>query len=173
MTEVVRAPRIIFRIAKRKAAWESSPSEIIDTEFQDGGEVDLRPSVYEVEDAGPAITRIVAEHSAGAGLDPPRGALCFDTCGATSAPIAATPGEVPFAFARDAHREIQLRDRAALRGMIEALLRETERRREVAKADIHHYVATRFAAADREWKSFAENNAKAAGWSKLKARKTQ
>lgn len=173
MTAASTAAVVLLRVARRRSAWERSASEIIETEFQDGGEIDLRPSVYKVEDSPAAITRVVAEHSAGAGLDPPRGALCFDTAGATPAPAVPTPGEVPFAFARDAHHEIRLSDPAQLRTLVEALLRETDRRREVTKASLHEYVAASFAAADPEWTAFAASSEKAAGWAKLKARKTQ
>src|SRR5438045_8302918 len=105
---------ILLRVAKRRAAWES-PIELdslLKTEFRTReGEIDLTVSVYEIERGD--VLRAIVEHSAGVGLDPPRGGVGIDAASDRSS--VDTPGETGFRFTNAAHRELRFADEDDLR----------------------------------------------------------
>jgi len=154
---------LILRVAGRWSAWEGGdPGEIVEYEFraQQGGP-DLRPSVYEIADETPEIVQVLAEHSAGSNsLRKMRG---IDLTGAFQRDPAPAPGELPFAFTRDAHRELILESQDELVEIVRRVLPALEvRTRAAEKRDIKAYVASRVAAADPEWlKFFAEHRNRA------------
>ncbi|EYF00652.1 hypothetical protein [Chondromyces apiculatus] len=103
----------LIRFARRAANWEGDVpvKELQRMEFRtkDGGP-DLRPSVYELERVPESLPQTYAEHAHH--IDPPRQALAIDVIDGTR-PVQATPGKQEFAFIRDRHREVMLRDEYA------------------------------------------------------------
>lgn len=117
---------MLLRVAQRKSAWEEEdPAEVIKVEFQDReGAVDLRPSVYEAQDAGEAL-RCCAEH-AGSFLSPTTVvAVEFSGGGA----VVANAGTTFFAFANAQHREVVFDDEVALTEHVATVLADVEGRR--------------------------------------------
>jgi len=155
--------RALIRFAKRLASWEDpslSLDELQRLEFKarDGGP-DLRPSVYEVDDFAVRAVQSYAEHAHA--FDPPRTALALDVDDAVLGNCQPTPGDTPFAFTREAHREIVLHDDADLLefiGRVKSMVR-----RYVSKTDVQLYVRGRLDSGDREWTTVA-SNPDAKGW---------
>jgi hypothetical protein len=150
---------LLLRVGRRKTAWElKSIDTIIKTEFSTRGEVELNTSVYLVD--AKDVTRTVAEHAAGNGLDPPRGFDNVDLeCGRA---YHASPGTTGFGFTTEAHRELRFADEQDLRSFLETrILPEIETRRYVAsKADIRDYARKRQAEGDPEWVRFLTTTSK-------------
>lgn len=148
---------LVLRLGRRRTAWESGAIDtIIKTEFSFGGEVELDLSVYLVDKLD--VPRAVAEHSAGLGLDPPRGNRNVDL--ASDRPLAKTPGATGFVFTTEAHRDLRFESEAELREfLVQVILPEIERRTYVAtKAEVRSYVIQRRDAGDPEWSSFLAEN---------------
>jgi hypothetical protein len=150
---------LLLRVGRRKTAWElKSVDTIIKTEFSTLGEVELNTSVYLIDVSD--VTRTVAEHAAGSGLDPPRG---FDNVDLECGRVAHdSPGTTGFRFTTEAHRELKFADENDLRSFLETeILPQMETRRYVAsKADIREYAKKRQAEGDSEWVRFLETTSK-------------
>lgn len=149
--------RLVVRFAKRKAAWEEANArQIREVEFRDkNGEYDLRPSVYEIEDAD--LVRAFAEHAAAAPIDPPGSALSIDFLGVRSR-LDQQPGNDKFAFTRDRHRELALSTPAELDAAIELVCTDlSARKRATSRSSVYQYVSGRLDANDSEWIDVAES----------------
>ncbi|HSN97754.1 MAG TPA: hypothetical protein VLS89_05630 [Candidatus Nanopelagicales bacterium] len=147
----------LIRFARRLANWEQDlpVAELQKREFKakDGGP-DLRLSVYEVDAEQPALVRTYAEHAHE--IDPPRTALAVDASG-LNRPVEAMPGKREFAFIRDRHRELVLRDEADLHDLIRCLTADLPaRRHEVSKKEVIEYVRERVEQGDPEWIAAAD-----------------
>jgi hypothetical protein len=149
---------LVLRVAKRRTAWDAGVAveEIVAVEFTIRGELDLSISVYAIDEG--QLVRTVAEHSAGAGLDPPRGSLGVNLDSARE--LTETPGDVPFAHAAAAHRELHFKDEADLTDFLTSVVLPTreERRREVTKEQFNQYLRERRQATDVEWSGVFEAN---------------
>lgn len=143
---------ILFRVLRRRASLDSDKNEFISVEFADEQVL----SVYEITRAD--AVRAFAEHCASAGLDPPRGGFGFDVTDFGPAQAVAAPGS--FKFIDDAHRDLTLKDRAALEAMADAIQKDLGRRIEITKAEVRAYVRAMKAAQDPEWMKFFANNPK-------------
>lgn len=154
-------PPSLLRVARRRVSWET-PDDIdslMKSEFRTSdGETDLSLSVYEVEDA--QLVQTFAEHSAGAGLDPPRGGIGVDLTSTKGA--ITTPGETGFAFTIAAHRELRFENESELRLFLQQVVVPglADRKREVTKAQLREYVRGRRVANDGEWTPFLATHAK-------------
>lgn len=150
---------LLLRVSRRKTAWEpeTGAEETYRVEFTDrDGTPDLSPSVYEIEDQQEDIVRAYAEHYAGLGLDPPRGATNVDFGGEHD--VAQTPGDSDFEFTRDAHREVRFKTEEALKKFVELVCSEIEtRKRPTTKAEVKNYVKSRLDEDDAAWCSHCEN----------------
>jgi len=156
-------PTILLRIAKRRTAWESETDlqTRIGSEFRTrDGAIDLRPSVYEVQPDPSSIIRAYAEHSANAGLDPPRGGYNLDLSGRRA---AVAPNDSGFRFTREAHRELSFNSEDDLREFVIDVCKNREKY-PVKKAEMMSYVATRIGQQDDEWLSFCKASPKKEGW---------
>lgn len=151
----------LLRVARRRVSWETVDDidTLIKAEFRtpEGGP-DLSLSVYEVNDE--QLVQTFAEHSAGAGLDPPRGGLGVDL--ASSRRVDATPGETGFDFTVAAHRELRFENEGDLRAFLQhAVIPSLDgRRREVSRGQLREFVQARRIANDAEWMPFLEANPK-------------
>jgi hypothetical protein len=150
---------LIIRFARRKAAWESTDAaEIRKVEFTNkNGELDLRPSVYDVDAS--EVIRTFAEHAAAAPIDPPGSALGVDMSG-IRLELNNEPGNKRFAFTRERHREIVVETEAAIEQLISSVLATlASRLHSIPKAEVYAYVASRFQVADDEWVELSESTA--------------
>jgi len=67
----------LLKSVRRRVSWESDVDTLLKAEFRTrDGSPDLAVSVYEV--TAQQVLQTVVEHSAGAGLDPPRGGVGVD-----------------------------------------------------------------------------------------------
>lgn len=140
----------VVRFARRKASWElPDAASIRDVEFKTReGEVDLRPSVYDIDDSD--LTKAFAEHAAAAPIDPPGSALGVDLAGLEMT-LDPTAGNDRFAFTRAHHREIKLESVEQLDTLIDLARVEREKRsRPVLKANVYKYVTECLQAGDPE-----------------------
>jgi len=163
---------MLIRFARQRGLWElSSAAEILQAGFRDkAGDPDLRVSVYKIEPAH--CVQAFAEHSAGAGLDPPRGGCGVDLGGLPPRSEQIAPGETGFAFTQDAHREIPLNDADELLALIESARAGLDQRaHEIPDEKLREYVASRFDANDPEWVEFAARGAKSAKWRRHRPRR--
>lgn len=145
----------MIRFARRLANWEDpalSVEELQAREFKarDGGP-DLRPSVYAVDDVAGRLVQTYAEHAHR--LDPPPTALALDVATVVPGTLVTTPGEAPFRFTREQHREVELRDHAQLLEFVRVA--RSVQRHEVRKGDVVAFVRGRLAVADAEWVAVA------------------
>lgn len=156
-------PRVLVRIGRRRSAWdEQDPRVIASVEFKsrERDELDLRPSVYVVDDGreSPNIVRVVTEHIASF-IKPPRasGVVATDVEGLVDAAVVHSRGETSFSFANNVHAELQLSDEAQLLALI-AGLREALPMRllPVGREELLLYVRARFDAKDAEWAAVLE-----------------
>lgn len=139
----------LFRFVRRAAAWEEDRTvdQIIEIEFRTrDGNVDLRPSVYAVEQDAELI-QACAEHTTI--CDPKRPTLALNCT--TDRPVEMTPGSLSFEFTRERHREILLKDRADLAGLVKTLKGERTRHVRVTEAEVTSYVTARIEREDPEW----------------------
>jgi hypothetical protein len=151
-TRSTRANDLLVRFARRLANWEEplSVDELQKREFKgrDGGP-DLRPSVYEIEASHEHLVRAYAEHATG--IDPPPTGLGLDVT-EPHVEVAPSLGNAKFAFIRDRHRELLMRDAAALRTFIAGLLENVaERRLPVTRGEVFAYAHARLQRGDEEW----------------------
>lgn len=148
---------VLVRFARRMANWEETlpVDELQRREFKaKHGGPDLRPSVYEVDREQPTLVRTYAEHAHA--IDPPATALGIDASG-LGRPVQATPGNPRFAFIREHHRELVLRDEADLHALIEQIAGELPaRRQQVTKKEVLDYARERLRDGDPEWTSAAD-----------------
>lgn len=158
---------LLLRITKRRTSWEPGTAfeDTLRAEFRTKqGSLDLRLSVYEVEDAADIITRTYAEHAAGAGLNPPRGATnmnlrCAEQC------IVQAPGASSFRFTREAHRELLFSNDSALREFVQHMHDELEsRQRKTTLEQLKEFVRARLISCDPEW---TEHCGRSPQWGKL------
>lgn len=154
---------MLLRVAQRKSAWEEDdPSEVVNVEFQDrDGAVDLRPSVYEAQDAGEAL-RCCAEH-AGSFLSPTTVvALQFSGGGA----VVSNSGTTFFAFANARHREVVFDDEAALTEHVATVLGDLDaRRHRFTRGEVKAHVAANKASV--EWRRAFDEAPHGERWRKL------
>lgn len=141
---------MLLRVAKRRAVWdEGDPAEVVRVEFQTSkGDVDLRPSVYDVADKEEAL-RCSCEHCA-TFLSPPTKVRGYDFRGAgTPHP---DPGATHFTFTRERHREVVFDDEAALvRHVARVVAERADRELTFSTAELRAYV--REHANDPEWQA--------------------
>jgi hypothetical protein len=154
-------PALLLRVARRRVAWETAHDldNLIQTEFRTrDGTTDLSISVYEIDEG--EIAQTFAEHSAGAGLDPPRGGLGFNVASERSG--TPSPGETGFAFTISRHRELKFENANDLRQFLKDVVVPdlTNRKREVAKTDLRAFIRDRRAANDVEWLPFLKTHPK-------------
>ena len=146
---------ILLRISKRRTSWEEPDVEtILRVEFSWNSTPELNVSVYEIPDNDTNIVRAYAEHVVGARLDPPpKPSKHMDAQGPDVMPISVS-GPGPFAFIRDAHREIEFEDEGELRAFIAAIRDQVSARtRKADKSDVRQYIKQRLADDDPEWTS--------------------
>lgn len=159
--------KILLRVTKRKAAWEpsASPEETLRTEFRTPtGEIDLRPSVYEIRAEHPQVVRAHAEHAASAGLDPPRGGTNVNLSQEIQT-VIRTLGDTKFEFTREAHRELVFQDEQELLSFVREVLAAVEHRGySTSKQDLLAYVKERLEVSDAEWETFCGTSPKGARW---------
>ncbi len=150
----VATPAVLVRFAKRRAAWEPSTplDEFQEIEFRrrDGGP-DLTPSVYQLDGTHDEAVRAYAEHAAAGPIDPPKVALGVQLA-ARARSVIKTKGSPQFAFVRDRHREVRLRDVTELKALARELREQpSERRHTVTKTEVISYAAARAQVGDEEW----------------------
>lgn len=141
----------LVRFAKRLSSWEpaTSDDDLIQTEFwrKDRGGPDLRPSVYEIDPS--AIVQAFAEHATA--FEPPSRGFGVDL-GGTNHTVEVTPGDTGFEFTMAAHREMVVKHRDDLLGLVHEVRSSlAERAHPVTKSEIVAYAQTRLAAEDEEW----------------------
>lgn len=140
----------LVRFVRRRASFEGDKSveELQALEFRTReGKPDFRPSVYELDDVAKQLVQACAEHYFR--LDPKRGASALDAKEA-ALHVEANEGTAPFAFVRDAHREVVLEGIEELHAFIDRL-RDGAPWHEVTKQQVHGYVRSKLQAGDPEW----------------------
>jgi hypothetical protein len=150
----------LVRFARRQASWEGDLSleEVQQAEFKArDGNPDLRPSVYIVADTESALTQVYAEHCATPPITPERTTIGIDTTECADR-ILNTEGSPRFATAREAHREYEIPDLAALLAFVDRLRDRVKARRtrEVTRERVVAYARERVRAADVEWIAVAQ-----------------
>jgi hypothetical protein len=148
--------RPLVRFARRLSSWESqvSDEELLQTEFwqRNRGQPDLRPSVYEIEASD--VIRAFAEHATA--FHPPSSTGGVDV-GGTDRAVEETPGDTGFSFTMRAHRELVLKSREDLLGLVRQVRGSlTGRTHPVTRAQVIEYVRVRLAAGDEEWERARE-----------------
>jgi hypothetical protein len=142
--------RVLIRFSKRLAIWEPghTPEEIQHSEFrQKDGAIDLRPSVYEIQDS--EVVRAFAEHATM--ISPPSSSAGIDL-GGPGSEVESTPGKTGFSFTTSAHRELALKSKEDLFNLIGRVLAGLgSRLHHVTRAQIMTYAKARLAAMDPEW----------------------
>ena len=146
---------LLLRVTKRKSSWEDAVGfdESFRTEFRaKDGSFDLNLSVYEIDDYDERVIQTYAEHAAGLGLNPPRGATNLDLS-YPERPVVKTPGTSIFQFTKHAHRELPFIDKQELEGFARRLYDEVcIRSRKTTKQQLREYVRSRVAVnEDTEW----------------------
>lgn len=147
---------MLIRFAKRLSAWEGDPDvpTLKQTEFKHrNGGVDLRPSVYKLDDGSPEHVQAYAEHAHK--IDPPGTALGLEIVAHDRSRVVETPGDTPFSFTRNNHREVQLDDEGELDELVQAA--KLAARHRIAKRDVCEYVRGRLSAEDVEWVAHAQS----------------
>jgi hypothetical protein len=153
---------MLLRVARRRASWEAAATDLetlIKAEFRlKDGSTDLNVSVYQIESNQHVQT--FAEHSAGVGLDPPRGSFGVDL--QSDRACVPTPGQTGFAFTHEAHRELRFSDEADLRTFLGTVVVPAlaPRSAEATKDQLRAYIRERRAADDQEWTTFVAANPK-------------
>lgn len=159
---------ILIRCIKRRSSLDK-PEEVeqfVEVEFQrsTGGDIDLSPSFYEIQDTPQELIQVYTEHAASF-LDVPRGGVLVDGSGLETDPPRTTPGTTLFEFANCHHREIHFSDESALRAFAQALLRGiADRRRDVSQREIKTYVAAKLGEKDPEWMGCFAHAPRGAKW---------
>ena len=106
---------LLLRAFRRKTSLESPAEDFYEAEFRlPDGSPDLRPSVYEIR--AKDIVRTIAEHQAGAALDPKANLRGHpDVRPAYEGPITESPCDSDwFEFVNKAHRELEFEGKAEL-----------------------------------------------------------
>lgn len=155
------ALQCVLRMCRRRSSWElTDPLEIARIEFQRpaDGALDLRPSVYclYADGADELHARVVqarAEHAKSFARPPSgQGTFQVDAFEATQAEVIPSGGGSLFAYTREAHAELHLRDEAELLELVRRLMDELGARSfEVSREDLLDFMIERFAARDPEW----------------------
>jgi len=149
--------RLVLRFAKRRASWEEpTAAGVREIEFTNRktGVVDLRPSVYAVDEG--EVLRAYAEHAAAAPIDPEAAPLGIDL-GGMKLRVEASDGSIKFQLTRTRHAEIVVEDVAALDALIDIARTELPARsRNLKKADVRKFVQEKLAAGNEEWSRLAE-----------------
>ena len=164
---------MLLRVVKsRQTSWEEGDLETIclaEFSYRDRPGLDLTLSVYEMDDRARA-PQALAEHCAAQDLDRPMTRVHTDLAGLGPPPTYA-PTEAPFAFIRDAHREIRLASDDAVRELVASLLEDLAARRiEVTGDAIKDYVRARLVAADPEWITYCQTSPKGQKWRRFENR---
>ncbi len=161
--------RVALRVGKYKSSWDAdvSDSEVARLEFAArAGGLDLRPSVYSVEQA--EVVRALTEHLVQ--LRPPvaqgRDELLLNGL----APYVLSRREGSFAFTNERHAELHLADEADVLRLVGLVRADRERRRRRERSAIVRYVCDRLACGDPEWQAFMRSRAdwaeQAAKWAR-------
>lgn len=154
--------QVLVRFSRRLAVWEPGRTveEIQQSEFRrKDGAADLRPSVYEIEEAG--LVRAFAEHATV--FNPPSSNAGIDLAGLGHRPNP-TPGRTGFTFTTAAHRELRLKSEGDLLDLIrKAVASLGSRAHKVSRAEIVAYAKARLAEGDEEWQS-AATRARQGSW---------
>jgi hypothetical protein len=125
--------RLVLRFAKRRASREEpTAAGVREIEFTNRktGVVDLRPSVYAVDEG--EVLRAYAEHAAAAPIDPEAAPLGIDL-GVMKLLIEASDGSVKFQLTRTRHAEIIVEDVAALDALIDIARRDLPARSRISR----------------------------------------
>ena len=146
----------LIRFAKRLSSWEpqTSDDDLLQTEFwqRSRGQPDLRPSVYEIGVSD--VIRAFAEHATA--FHPPASTGGIDLSG-TGRDVEATLGNTGFSFTMNAHREIVLKTRDDLLGLVREIRASlADRKYPVTRAQVIEYVRARLAVGDEEWERARE-----------------
>lgn len=148
--------RLVLRFAKRRSSWEEpTAAGVREIEFTNRGTgvVDLRPSVYSLEEA--EVLRAYAEHAAAAPIEPESVPLGIEL-GGMNLKVEPSAGNDKFELTRMRHAEVIVADVAALDALIDVVRSELPARsRALKKADVRKYVQEKLAAGDEEWSRLA------------------
>jgi hypothetical protein len=152
---------MLIRIGRRREVFANNdPAEVIASEFTFDGELDLNPSIYQIQIND--LTRCHAEHTASANLDP-KGRTNYDLenlCSSVDAPLNER-----FSFISHAHREIQLRSKDELLSMIASLMLDIDsRKHKTEKSSLKKYVSDRVTTGDEEWIHFLREPGNSEKW---------
>jgi len=158
---------ILLRIGRRRTSWESADVvTIVETEFRRrDGEIDLRPSVYEVADELPTIVRTHAEHCAAAGMHPPRDGCRHVNLAIDGQMVRESPGNDYFEHTNSCHRELVFESEGAMCTFLSEIVKDAStRRRRTHGSDIRSYAKECLAQEDPEWVRFCASHPMGGHW---------
>jgi hypothetical protein len=152
MTPSLECEAVLFRVARRRSSWtEARPAEEV-AEYElraPNGGLDLRPSVYDLDDTEDHHVRAWAEHVSR--IEPERRGLLI-VATPPPGPVVHTPGTGPFAFTRARHRELQLSTESAAISWVRTLqAKSSSHQRKVSLEQARSYAATQLREGDPEW----------------------
>jgi hypothetical protein len=161
---------MLLRIGRRRAVGEGETAEeFAQLQFRrKDGTLDLRPSLYEIEDTAAQIVRAYAEHAASLLQSPPKGGAHFDVSGLADLLLSTSPGETRFRFTREQHRELVFETESLAMAFVEALHAQLSTRMcTTALAEIAAHIRGRITDGDAEWLTFARDPTTPKDWKKI------
>jgi hypothetical protein len=160
-------PALLLRSVRRRTTlFETNDIDMVcETNFRDkeSAKLDLRPSVFNVDDA--QLSQTHSEILASAYDRPDFKGTAVNLSGIERGELVPSVGKVDFTFTRTAHREIDLPDEDHLKKMVGDLLEQRGNREHPCnEPSMRAYVKERLEVRDTEWVTCCEKKPKWRTW---------